>query len=118
DRNDVQPVEKILAKGSGGDGGRQVTIGCRYQTDVYGDGIVTSHPLEFALLQHPQQRDLRFHREFADFIQEERPAVSRFKPPHTPLQRAGEGSFLVPEKLRSNERLGNRRAVDTDEGSG
>ena len=118
DRKDVQPVEKILAKGSGRDGGRQVTIGCRDQANVYLDRMIAPHPLEFAFLQHPQERDLRFHRKFADLIQEERPAVSRFKPPQTPLQCTGEGSLLVPEKLGRNQRLRNRGAVDADEGSG
>ena len=84
DRKDVQSVEEILAEGPGRDGGRQVTIGCRDQANVYRDRMITPHPLEFALLQHPQERDLRFHREVADLIQEQRPAVSSFKPPQTP----------------------------------
>ena len=79
--------------------------------------MITAHPLEFPLLQYPQERDLRFHREIANFIQEERAAVSGFKPSHTPLQCAGESSFLVPEKLGSDQRLRNRRTVDADEGS-
>jgi hypothetical protein len=36
--------------------------------------------LEFAWFQHPQERDLRFHRRFAYLIQEARPALGRFKP--------------------------------------
>src|SRR5262245_30804356 len=71
DRKYVQPVEKILAKNSGGDGGREIPIGCGNQADVYRDRMIAPHALEFALLEHTQKRDLRFHREFADFIQEE-----------------------------------------------
>jgi len=80
--------------------------------------MITAHPLEFVFLQHPQERDLRFRREFADLVQEERPAVSRFKPPQTPLQCTSEGSFFVPEKLGRNQRLGNRGAVHAEECSG
>src|SRR6476620_7653047 len=111
DRKDVQPVEEILAEGPGSDVGREVTIGCCDQPYVDRDRMVTPHALELALLQHAQKGDLSFHREFADLIQEQRPAVGDFKPPQTPLQRACEGAFFVTEELGSNQRLRNRGAV-------
>src|SRR5262249_23514433 len=117
DRKDIQSVEKILAKGSARHGGRQVTIGCGYQAYIYGDRMVTPHPLKFLLLQYPQERDLRFHGEITDFIQKERATVSGFKPAHSPLQCAGEGSLFVTKQLGSNQGLRNRRTVDADEGS-
>src|SRR5215469_13502696 len=80
--------------------------------------LITPHPLEFPLLQYSQERDLRFYGKIAYFIQKERSAVGGFKSPHPPLQCAGEGSLLVPEKLGSNQRLRNRRTVHTDEDSG
>src|ERR1700744_2972907 len=79
--------------------------------------MITSHSLKLALLQHAQQCDLSVHREIADFIEEERPAVSGFKPPNKSLQGASEGAFLVPEKLRGNQRLRDGRAVHADERS-
>jgi hypothetical protein len=118
DWKDIQPLEEILAKGSGRDGGLQVTIGCRDQANVYLDRMIAAHTLEFSLLQHPQERDLRFHCEFADLVQEERPALSGFKPPQTPLQCASECSLFMPEKFGRDQRLRNRRAVDADEGAG
>src|SRR5262249_7603362 len=50
DREDIQPVEKILTKGPGRDGRRKFTIGCRNQTDIYRDRMITAHPLELAFL--------------------------------------------------------------------
>src|SRR5262249_43057258 len=85
--------------------------------NVYLDRMIASHALEFALLEHAQQHALRFHRELADFIQEESAAVRGFKPSETPLQRAGESSLFVPEKLGGNQRLRNGRAVDPYEDS-
>src|SRR5215469_17983317 len=79
--------------------------------------LITPHPLEFPLLQYSQERDLRFYGKIAYFIQKERSAVGGFKSPHPPLQCAGEGSLLVPEKLGSNQRFWNRRTVDADEWS-
>jgi hypothetical protein len=35
DRKNIQPVEEILAEGSGSHGSPQVTIGCGYETDIY-----------------------------------------------------------------------------------
>src|SRR5262249_29711269 len=73
---------------------------------------------EFTFLQHAQQRNLRFHWEFANLVQEKGSAVSSFESPQTPLQRPREGALLVPKKLRRNERLRNCRAVDAHESSG
>src|SRR5215469_7830080 len=80
--------------------------------------MITPHPLEFPLLQYSQKRDLRFYGEITYLIQEERSAVSCFKPPQTPLQCTREGSFFVPEKLGRNQRLRNGRTIDADEDSG
>src|ERR1700745_1866244 len=79
--------------------------------------MVTPHPLKFLFLPAPQERDLRFHREITNFIQKERAAVSGFKPAHSPLECASEGSLLVPEKLGSDQRFWNRRTVNAVEGS-
>src|SRR5215471_2448560 len=79
--------------------------------------MITSHPLKFLFLQHPKERDLGFHGEVTDFIQEERATVSGFKPSQSPLECAGEGSLFMAEKLGSDQRFWNRRTVDADEWS-
>src|SRR5215470_17233116 len=77
--------------------------------------MITPDSLKLSFLNHPQQRDLRLHREFADFIQKQRTAISRFKPSHPPLHCAGEGALFVSEKLGGDQRLWNRRAIHTNE---
>src|SRR6516225_8618323 len=57
DWKDVQPIEKILAEGSGGNSCPQVTICCRYHPHVYRDRMITPHPLEFPLLRVLQERE-------------------------------------------------------------
>src|SRR5215813_12056674 len=85
DRKNIQPVEKVVAEGSGCNGCPQVTFGCSYHPDIDRDRMITPHPLKFLLLYDAQERDLCLHREFADFIQKQRTAIRGFKPPHPPL---------------------------------
>src|ERR1700733_9204140 len=79
--------------------------------------MIASHALKLALLYHTQECDLCLHRKIADFIEKKCPAVSGFEPSRAPLQGACKGAFLVSEKLRGNQRLGNGGAVHADEGS-
>src|ERR1700733_7264871 len=79
--------------------------------------MIASYSLKLALLDHTQECDLGFHGEIGDFIKEECPSVSGFKPSYASLQGTRESAFLVPEKLRSNQRLGDGGAVHADEGS-
>src|SRR6202041_2388059 len=116
-RNNIESVEKILTEGSGSDGIRQIPIRSCYQTDVYRNRLVASHSLKLALLEHAQECDLSLHRKIADFIKEECPSVSGLKPSYSSLQSTREGAFLVSEKLRGNQRLGDGGAVHAYEGS-
>ena len=78
-------------------------MSCRQNSNVNGDGIVSADAFDFPLLQHPQQCDLNFSRQVADFIQEDCAAICRFKTAQTSLGRPGKGALLVPEQLRSDQ---------------
>jgi hypothetical protein len=54
--------------------------------------------------------------DFADLVQEERSAVGQFEPAFAAFGRAGIGSLFVAEEFALHQRVGNRRAVDLDEG--
>src|SRR6202142_363499 len=99
-RNNIESVEKLLPEGSGGDGSREIPIRSFYPTDVYRNRLVASPSLKLALLYHAQECNLSFHRKIADFIKEECPSVSGFKPSYASLQATRESAFLVSEKLR------------------
>ena len=49
-------------------------------------GCVPPDALELALLQHPQQRDLRLRRQLADLVEEERAAVGQLEAAGAPLR--------------------------------
>ena len=98
----VQAIKKILAKRPGGDSSRQITVSCCDDADIYLDRTITPNTFEFAFLQDAQQRDLSVNGEIPNLVQEQRPAVSRFKPSNSLLQRSSESALFVAEKLRSN----------------
>ena len=71
-----------------------------------------------ALLQHAQQLNLQRQRHVADFIKEERAAVSGLDQPCVLTSGAGEGAANVAEELGFEQGLGDGTAVDGDEGCG
>jgi len=66
-------------------------------------------------LQHLQEHDLDFSRQFADLVEEDRAAVGQFEAALSSLDGSGERTLLVAKELRGDERGGNCRAVDADE---
>src|SRR4030095_3575942 len=55
--------------------------------------------------------------ELADLVEKQRAARGTGEAPFAPRDGPGEGPALVPEQLRLQDRLGDRRTVDGDEGS-
>ena len=57
----------------------QILVGRGDDADVGLDRRAAADSRIFALLQHPQQTGLRFHRHVADFIEEQRSALGLFE---------------------------------------
>src|SRR5207249_1983371 len=72
---------------------------------------------EFAIFEKAQELGLDGHRHLADLVQEKRAPVRRLDLSSGALARAGEGALLVAEKLALEQCLGNRSAVDGNEGT-
>ena len=73
--------------------------------------------VERPLLQDAQELALRRRRELADLVEEDRAAVGQLELAQPARGRAREGAPLVAEELALEQRLGNRGAVDRDEGA-
>jgi hypothetical protein len=73
-----------------------------------------SEALELALLEHPQQLDLRREVDVADLVEEQRAALRQLEPPLLARLRARERALLVPEELRLDQRVRQRRAADLE----
>jgi hypothetical protein len=67
------------------------------------------------LLQHAKEAHLHGRRDVPDLVEKEGAALGRGKAPWLVSLGVGEGAFLVAEELRLQERIGQRRAVESDE---
>ncbi len=85
---------------------------------VHLDGLPSADRLDLALLDRAQQFHLRGHRQFADLVEEQRAARGFEELAGVLLGRAGEGALLVAEQDRLHEIVGDRAAIDRDEGLG
>ena len=77
DRHDVQPVEQVLAEMPALDHrlARSRLVAAMTRTSTL-ERAGAAHPLELALLQHPQQLGLQLQGQLADLVQEQRAAVA------------------------------------------
>ena len=73
-----------------------------------------AHTFNLSLLKHTQQFGLQLKRHFADFIEENGPALGKFKLSGLAFARPGKGAAFVPKKGRLKQRGRYRRAVDRD----
>ncbi len=73
------------------------------------------HPHHLALLQHAQQLRLHRSRHVADLVQEQGAPGRFLEQALAILHGAREGAAGVPEQLRLQQPLGQRRAVDGHE---
>src|SRR6516162_9804576 len=73
--------------------------------------------LDFAFLYQPQQFCLHLQWDLTYFVEKEGSSIRHFSLSLPVSQRTGKGSFLVTKEFRLQKLLGDRCAVDGDEGS-
>src|SRR5258706_5349594 len=117
DRDDVQAVVEILAERAGRDALGQVLVGGSQHPHVHPQGVLAAHPLEGLLLERPQHLGLGLEAHVPDLVEEERALIRELELAAPPRHRPGEGAALVAEELGLDQLLGDRRAVDLDEGA-
>ena len=114
-RNNVEAIKQVLTERAFSYRLSQVSIRSGYHPYVNGHCLSAAHSLEFTLLKNSQQRDLRLWRKIAYFIEEYRSTVGRFETSQPALSSPCKGTFFVAEQFGSNQRLGNRRAIHSNE---
>jgi len=101
-REYIKTVEEIFAEGARRDRCFQITICGSDHSNINEYWFATPSSFKFPFLQHTQERNLRLCGKITDLIQEDRSAIGRFEPPQATLNGAGEGAFLMTEKLGSD----------------
>ncbi len=115
--NHPQPVEQVGAEAPLLDLVAQRSVGRRDDPHVDRDRLRAADRKHRAFLQHAQQLRLHLRRELGDLVQEERAAAGQPEVAGSVPDRAGEGALGVAEELALEQRVGERGAVDGDEGS-
>ena len=106
DFRELQAIVEISAEPSVGDRHFQVGIGRCHNAHIHLDRRAAADALEFLILDDAQQILLKLQGRVADFVEKERAAVSRFKATAPQIAGSGEGSLLVAEELRLQQRFG------------
>src|SRR5262249_58658099 len=75
-----------------------------------------AEPGERSVLEEAQELHLHRRRDLADLVEEEGPALGDLDVSGLALAGAGEGALLAAEELALEEGLGQRGAVNLDEG--
>src|SRR5262249_37115515 len=114
-RKDAEPVIQILPESAVRHLLGEIAI--RGGHDSHGDmaSPLLTDTLEPSFLNRAKQLALQLQRNFADFVEEERPAIGCLKPSGSIAHGASEGSFHMAEKLTLEQLARNRRAVHRDE---
>ena len=92
-----QPVVQVGAETSVADFLAHVAIGRRDNAGIADAVLGLADALEFAVLEHAQQFCLKFERQLADFIQEQRAVFGIFEITGPRSRGAGERPFAVAE---------------------
>ena len=114
--DDLQSIVEVFAEAARDDLLLEISIGGRKNAQVDLPRRIGAEGLERPVLEDPQQLCLCQQRHLADLIEKQRAAVGRHEASVAPDRRAGEGALLVAEELRFEQTLGERGAVDGDEG--
>ena len=111
DREDAEPVVKVLPEGAAGDRLAEIALRGGQHTDVGFERFRTTHPLELPVLQEPEELGLEVLRQLADLGQQERAAIGEFELSLAALGRIGKGTLFVTEEQAFEQARSCRRAV-------
>ena len=115
-RDRVDPEVEVLAEAALADRGLGIEVGRADEPEVHGHDPGAAEPPHRAVLEHPQELGLEIRRHLGDLVEEQRAPVRLLEQPRLVRGGAGERALDVAEQLGLDEVLGQRRAVDLDQG--
>ena len=111
-----QAIVKVFPEAPSRYFGGEVAVGGSDHADIQNNRLARANPLNFALLQHPQQLGLKCQGHFGNFIEQNAAAFGQLKLARLRRHRAGEGTLLVTEQSGFQHVIGNRSTVDRHKG--
>src|SRR5204863_6204010 len=93
----------------------EIAVGRGDDADIDMNRPSAAQTFELLLLEHSEQLDLQFQRNFPHLVEEDRSAVGQFKPADLGGNRAGECAFFMPKELALQQPRRNRGAIELDE---
>src|SRR5207244_2404530 len=99
------------------DGLAEVAVGGGDDADVHAPRLAATDHRELARLDHAQELRLKMRRQLADLVQEERAGVREGEDARPRRNGARERAANVTEDLALHQPLGDRGAVEGDEGA-
>ena len=112
----IQPVKKIGAEGALFDHFFEIFVSRGNAPEIDLDNLIAADARDLALLQHAQQIGLSLQADIADFVEKYRAAFGDFKFSLLAILRPGERAFFVTKEFAFEQRLGERAAVNDDQG--
>ena len=117
DGNGTETVVKVLPEFPGAYGLQDVNVRGGNDPHIGLQNGRRTDTDEFTGLQHPEKPDLGRQGQFRHLVEKDRTPVHHFEISFPGFVSAGEGPFLVSEKLRINGPFRDRAAVHSDIGS-
>lgn len=113
DGQDGQAVIEVQPEISLSDFLRQVLIRRRNDPDVDRDAMLTAYRADILFLEDPQQAVLQDIRHISDFVEEQRPAIGRFKKAYFTIPVSSrKGPAYIAEEFTFQQTFRNGPAVD------
>ncbi len=100
DRQDMQPVEQVLAEAAGGDLGEGIAIGGADDADIDAANAGIADRLHGAALDEAQELGLQAEIHLADLVEEQRAAIGKLGRAGPGLGGAGEGAAHTGRRSR------------------
>src|SRR5208282_607601 len=114
--NDLEPVVEVFPEFALRKSGFKIAIGRSDYSNVNRNGFAGAEPLDASFLEQAQDFRLNCEGHVSNFVKENRSAVSLLDAPYPAVHCARKGAFFVAEQLTLQERLGDRNAVNDQEG--
>src|SRR5260370_23797930 len=114
-RNDVEPVEEILAESSAGNFLLEILVGGRDNANIDAQGLIGADALKTLLFQDAQNCRLRAQTHVANFVEEQRAAVGFLEFADLVVRGPRKAAFDVAEEFRLDQFFRDGRASDFDE---